>query len=205
MTAQDPLHYSPTTQPPAANGQDPLAQLQDIHLPDAVGIWPLAWGWWLIIIVILSGLTLLILLIKRKHQRNAYRALALMELNALANQFNTEQNAEYLQALSILLRRTALSGCGQYFDVSLKGLNWLAWLDKQCVATQNQFSQGVGTALLIGPYQKAPQFDRDALHQLAILWLKEHRNQWQQKAYQQSASESKMVDQSKKAEVKQHV
>ena len=169
-----------TMSPPAAGAADPLADLQDIHLPAEIGLWPPAWGWWLLAIVIIVCVSALVFFIKRKKSRNAYRELAITELNNNFKNYSDEQSSEYLQALSIILRRTALSGFGSHFNASLKGHDFLHWLDEQCTKTNMQFSQGVGTALLIGPYQKSHIFDRTALHKLSLLWIKEHRNQWQQ-------------------------
>lgn len=185
MNSQDPSQIAsqvpsqgsmPPTNPSAP---DPLAELQDIHLPAEIGLWPPAWGWWLLLVVIIVCVASLIFFIKRNQARNAYRALAIAELNNSFKQYSDDQNSEYLQALSVILRRTALSGFGNQFNASLKGHDFLQWLDEQCAKTHLQFSQGVGTALLIGPYQKNPEFDRVALHQLSLLWIKEHRNQWQ--------------------------
>ena len=163
----------------AMQAQDPLAKLQDIHLPSEVGIWPPAIGWWLLAIIIIASLAALIFFVRQKKSRNAYRVAALAELNRA--QKNCANNADYLQALSIVLRRTAISAYGSGFNPSLKGTAWLEWLDAQCDKTRQQFSQGIGTALLIGPYQKNPDYDRAALHQLATVWIIEHRNRWQQK------------------------
>jgi hypothetical protein len=54
------------------NPTDPLAQLRDIHLPEAVSWWPLAIGWWLVAIVCILGLffTLKLLLDAFFNQRN---------------------------------------------------------------------------------------------------------------------------------------
>lgn len=186
MNSQDPSQIASQApsqgliSPTAANGaSDPLAELQDIHLPPEIGLWPPAWGWWLLLLVIIVCVASLVFFIKRNKSRNTYRALAIAELNNSFKQHSDEQNSEYLQALSVILRRTALSGFGSQFSASLKGHDFLQWLDEQCIKTNLQFSQGVGTALLIGPYQKNPEFDRMALHQLSLLWIKEHRNQWQ--------------------------
>ena len=178
MNSQDP---SQGAMPPTAlsSAADPLAELQDIHLPAEIGLWPPAWGWWLLLVVIIICVASLVFFIKRNTSRNAYRVLAIAELNNCLKQYTDQQNSEYLQALSVILRRTALSGFGNQFNASLKGHDFLQWLDEQCTKTNSQFSQGVGTALLIGPYQKNPEFDRIALHQLSLLWIKEHRNQWQ--------------------------
>ena len=158
MNSQDPSQIVSQGSMPPTNPSvpDPLAELQDIHLPAEIGLWPPAWGWWLLLVVVIVCVASLGFLIKRN-----------------------EQNSEYLQALSVILRRTARSGFGNQFNASLKGHDFLQWLDEQCTKTHSQFSQGVGTALLIGPYQRNPEFDRVALHQLSLLWIKEHRNQWQ--------------------------
>ncbi|RYY03024.1 MAG: DUF4381 domain-containing protein [Gammaproteobacteria bacterium] len=190
MTPKDPSTLSPQN----AAAQDPLAELQDIHLPAEIGLWPPAWGWWLLAIIIIASVSALIFFINRKKSRNAYRALALSELNNTQSKYNEEQNSEYLQAVSIILRRTALSGFGSQFNASLKGREWLEWLDDQCPKTKHQFSQGVGTALLIGPYQKSPEFNRNELQALSVLWVKEHRNQWQKSRKQKNKKEEKISE-----------
>ncbi len=161
--------------------QDPLAHLKDIHLPDAVGFWPPAWGWWLLSLAIIAVVGSVVYILRRKKFRNAYRKSALTELRNIQMQFTTEKNAEYLQAVSILLRRTALSGCGDQFNASLKGEDWLQWLDAQQAKSSMGFSNGVGRALLIGPYQKNPEFERHELHKLVESWIQQHRNQWQKR------------------------
>lgn len=167
--------------PQNSPAQDPLSQLQDIHLPEPIGIWPPAWGWWLLLVVVIATLGSIIYFVRRHKSRNAYRALALKELQKIQQQYSTEQNAEYLQAVSILLRRTALSGFGSQFDASMKGEAWLAWLDRQISNKSTNFSDGPGHVLLIGPYQKTPEFDRKGLHKLVEQWIQHHHNQWQQK------------------------
>lgn len=184
------------------NAQDPLAQLQDIHLPAEIGLWPPAWGWWLLLIVSIAVVSALVFFIKRKKSRNAYRALAIKELTKINQQYSEEQNSEYLQAVSIILRRTALSGFGNQFNASLKGDDWLQWLDEQSPKTNHQFSQGVGRVLLIGPYQKSPQFDRNELQKLCALWINEHRNQWQASKKAKTAAETEVQ---KNSEAKSHV
>lgn len=170
------------------NPQDPLAQLQDIHLPAAVGFWPPAIGWWILLILIIAIISTVIFLLNRKRSRNAYRTLALTEIKTINHNLSDSQHAEYLQAISILLRRTALSGFGSLFNASLKGEAWLEWLDAQCTKTNGGFAKGTGRALLIGPYQKNPEFDRPALQKLVELWIAEHRNQWQQKAAKKNSN-----------------
>lgn len=162
--------------------QDPLAQLQDIHLPNAIGLWPPAWGWWLLLLALLAIAATAIFLIRRHALRNGYRQLALKELQNIQRQYSGEQTSEYLQAISLLLRRTALSGFGSGFDTSIKGEAWLQWLDRQVVKAGPGFASDAGRVLLLGPYQKHPTIDRDQLHLIVSFWIRQHRNQWQQKA-----------------------
>lgn len=161
--------------------QDPLAQLKDIHLPEAIGVWPLAWGWWLLLVIVITILGITVFFIRRHTFRNAYRALALNELQRINRQYSHDQGSAYLQDVSILLRRTALSGFGTQFNTSVKGEDWLLWLDAQSRNNKEEFSAGPGRALLIGPYQKAPEFDRVVLHKIIEQWIQHHQNQWQKK------------------------
>lgn len=162
--------------------QDPLAQLQDIHLPSAIGLWPPAWGWWLLLLVIIALAAATFFFVGRYKLRNGYRQLAVEELQNIQLRYSSGQTSEYLQAISILLRRTALSGFGSEFDTSIKGEDWLRWLDQQMVKPDFSFESEAGRVLLLGPYQKHPAIDRAQLHAMVLAWILQHRNQWQQKA-----------------------
>ena len=163
------------------NAQDPLAQLQDIHLPAPIGVWPLAWGWWALLIIVLLAMTGIFFWLRTKIIRNAYRNLALKELRQIQKQFNQQQSTEHLQAINQLLRRCALSGFGNTFDAGLQGAQWLQWLDNQAAKPQIDFTMGDGNVLAAGPYQKNPAFNPDHLHKIVSRWISSHKNQWQQK------------------------
>lgn len=186
------------------NPQDPLAQLQDIHLPPAIGIWPLAWGWWLLIVVTILIIAVSFFLIRRNILRNAYRKLALKELQTIQQQFTHEQPAKYLQDISILLRRTALSGFGSQFDTSIIGDEWLQWLDEQNTKSPYRFNSDAGRVLLIGPYQKQPTIDPIELHKIVESWIQQHRNQWQRKKVK-PVSEQKALKDVDSTEAQHHV
>ena len=161
-----------STQPTAS----PLDQLADIHLPDGVSWWPLAPGWWILIVLLLLIAALFFMWRKRKAQ-NVYRTVAQHQLAGIyADYQQTHNTAAYLQALSLLLRRTALTSYPHSFNASIKGADWLYWLDSVCPETNNAFSDEIGQALLIGPYQKNPQIAVDDLQQLSVKWIALHRN-----------------------------
>ncbi len=141
------------TAPPSA---DPLAQLRDIHLPEAISGWPPALGWWLLLATLLL-LILLAWLSVRRYQRGALKRAALHELEQLAQRY-PDQPQPLLQQLSQLLRRVALA-THQPSDVA--GLSDHAWLDFLDGFTDGEpFTQGIGQVLSQAPYQKeTPDFE----------------------------------------------
>ncbi len=168
---------------------DPLAQLHDIILPPAPGLWPLAWGWWVLLALAATVLATGIWLWRRHRQRHAYRQAALAELAQLRETHRQSPDAaRYLQSLAVLLRRAAIAAQPRHFPRDIQGEAWLAWLDAQCPAAAPGFSQGPGRILLTGPYQANPQTDIDALDHLCRQWLRTHRNHWQAQAAQPEAS-----------------
>jgi len=104
----------------------PLDQLIDIHLPNSVSWWPLAPGWWALMGLFI--LTLIIALRVLKHKkRNSYRETAKAQLEeAYANlQSTPAATAQYLQAVNIILKRTALTAQSKTFSAAIKGEEWL--------------------------------------------------------------------------------
>ncbi len=163
------------------NAQDPLAQLRDIHLPESTGWWPLAWGWWLVLALIVLGLGFALYRLRIKRRRQRYRQEALAELERAYRHFREySDTAAYLQSLNQLLRRAALSALPpeQHSRVAgLSGEAWLEFLDGQLPEKHRPFTEGPGRALLAGPYQANPEADVEALQQLGREWLRDHRLQ----------------------------
>jgi len=87
---------------------DALAQLRDIHLPDAVSFWPPAPGWW----VLWAGIFVLGFIVAawlRRRRRSADR-VALAALDDLACRYDADHDVSALAVgLSELLRRVALA------------------------------------------------------------------------------------------------
>lgn len=155
---------------------NPLNELADIHLPSGVSWWPLAPGWWGVIVLLILSATALYLWLRHR-QRNRYRHLALQELQQAYQHHQQQPSAAlYLQRINQILRRTAMSAYGHQFNPALKGEDWLHWLDNHSKPTQDSFTEGSGRALLAGPYQKTPQIDAQALQQLCVDWIQHHHN-----------------------------
>lgn len=142
----------------------PALPLRDIHLPAAVGWWPPAPGWWLLLgLLLILGLALLAL--RRFRRRRRLRRLALRQLSAL------EQlpGRELATRLSRLLRQAAISHYPRHEAAGLSGAAWLAFLDRPF--KDRPFSTGVGRCLADAPYRPAVEVESAALLALCRRWL----------------------------------
>ena len=149
---------------------DPLP-LKDIHLPAPIGWWPPAPGWWLLPVLILILWLLVRYLYRRLTRKTAINAAETL-LKSLGQQTDTLQT---LTALSALLRRTALSIDDRRHVASLRGNDWLEYLDRSL--PEPAFSQGIGRCLADAHYQPVVTDDIDisALIDLCERWLKQQR------------------------------
>ena len=127
--------------------------LRDLHLPEAVGWWPLAPGWWVVIAMLLLGCAYLVRLYLMQRSQSAARRHALKQLAALTTEF--EQHGDvvvFSSAMSELLRRTMLAYAPRANVAGLTGDQWLAWLDRDL--DQPRFQGDVGRKLLELPYRR---------------------------------------------------
>ncbi|WP_157199425.1 DUF4381 domain-containing protein, partial [Methylomonas koyamae] len=81
--------------------------LRDIHLPDAVGFWPPAPGWWALALLLPVLALALRQLYKRMRRRSAVKIAGKL-LQSMRSQPNGDAK-QTVAALSALLRRVALS------------------------------------------------------------------------------------------------
>ncbi|GGC81405.1 DUF4381 domain-containing protein [Chelatococcus reniformis] len=108
--------------PPA----DPLAELRDIHLPDAVPFWPLAPGWWLAVGLLALLLLVAALLEWRRRQTLGYRALK--ELEAIERDGARYADAHAVaRAAAVLVRRIVMTR-GDRSRLALSGDDWQRFL-----------------------------------------------------------------------------
>lgn len=131
--------------------ENPLP-LRDLHLPDPVGLWPLAPGWWFVLAVG-AGIALWLLRVAwRRYRANAPRRFALRELAAIESSYRRHNDAVLLgKELSELLRRSMLAYAPRAEVAGLTGEAWLAWLDRD-MALPYFHTEG-GKSLLQLPYR----------------------------------------------------
>jgi len=162
------------------NQADPLAELRDLASPDAISLWPLAPGWWILAVLVLACIYFLSRKVQRTRRARAYQREAINEISAYWQQYLDKQNvSEYLQNLANLMKRTALSAYPNSNAASTSGDTWLAFLDSTLPETgsDNRFQSEIGQLLITGPYRKHTDTNPSELHALAEHWLRSHTSQ----------------------------
>jgi hypothetical protein len=112
---------------------DWLEQLAPAHAPPAIGWWPLAWGWWLLLalLLVLIAAAWAVRWYLKKHPRKTteqrpslrqLQQLALSQLDQIAQQ---DDDTELARELTHLLRRYAVSRFGRANVAELSGTAWL--------------------------------------------------------------------------------
>jgi len=153
---------------------NPLDQLKDIHLPEAVGFWPPASGWWLLAAAFIAALLTGIFLYHR-HQKSAYRRSAVRQLNSLFSDYPQPQQSQQIAALlNQLLKAVAQQSYSTNQVSRLTESQWLNFLDSS--ANMQSFVQGPGQILASAPYDQNSRIsDAAALKQCCTQWIRRHR------------------------------
>ncbi len=166
---------TPHQQPQQQEPQQELG-LADIHMPITPSAWPPAPGWWILLALIVTLITLAVVKLLRykklkTQQQRTLQVLTLLEDKLLNG--DDEKKTEALSEINILLRRLALMHFPRKNIASLTGENWLLFLDKS--GNTQDFSQRAGRILADAPYlAKMPDSaNLKGLTQAVKKWVKQ--------------------------------
>lgn len=144
--------------------------LRDIHAAAPPDFWPPAPGWWLLAAAALALLVYGVLVLVRHHRRRRRRQRILGALDELEHAGVTD-TAQFVSAVSTLLRRVALMQYSRSEVASLTGEAWLRFLDD--TGGNGTFVDGPGKVLATAPYVPDPEVaSRAQLLGLAREWIK---------------------------------
>ncbi len=144
-----------------------LNDLKDIHLPDPVSWWPMAPGWWLLIILILITLTAGFYYWRFWQQSLRYKKSALKILTT-AFQSNSD-DLTFLNDCAAITRRLTLSiQSKKEIPTNYAGLQGNEWQQ----VLQQHMPEPQAELLATGRYQSSPSIDRTALYNAVKQWLK---------------------------------
>ena len=158
------------------DSEELLAQLADIHLPEAVSFWPPAPGWWILAALLLA---LLIFLGRKyayylKQQKISKYALAELErcyadYSSGASQDVDQTKLRYVNAFNAVIRRVALVHYPQANVASLAGAAWVDFIREK--GDSSLMTGEIAEALKHGRFQTKCDVDVDSLQQLGEHWI----------------------------------
>lgn len=153
--------------------QAELAKLHDIRLPEPIGWWPLAPGWWVLIALALP--CVLVALALELRRRKTVRYAALRELAGLKARLDGAAAApDVATDLAVLLRRVVLSGPAARNFAALSGAGWAVELGRG----PGGLSERVAAFIANAPYAPTgaattPEDLRKAVAE-AEIWIRRH-------------------------------
>ncbi len=153
-----------------------LSQLRDIHLPSAINEWPIAFGWWLSLALIIIVLASAIYFWRHSKAKNAVRKSALSLLDHQYTQYKANKNTQlFLQQTNKILKRYCLTAYPE--AIQLSGPAWTDFLIRGSVKDGHTvfFDAELANAISQGLYQSHCQYDADALYQACGSWLKNNK------------------------------
>ncbi len=105
-----------------------MEQLRDIKGLNQISIWPLAYGWWIIIgLLLLIGMGGFLVSLKKKKYKNSWKFKANEKLQILMSKKN---QPSIISDLFELLKEISLLKFGRSKCANLTGEEWLKWLSK---------------------------------------------------------------------------
>ncbi len=154
------------------NPPDPLANLHPLRVPEAIGWWPLAPGWWLLLFAVIVLVAVVTYVLYRRYKRNAYRRLALRQLLALQASYRTQMDpGHYLAQLNALLKSVALLAYPRPEVAAQHGEHWRVFLNSSL-----PLGEQLPAAFSDAAYQKTcPGIDVLQVDRAARLWIRRHR------------------------------
>ena len=152
-----------------------LEQLRDIHLPAAISFWPMATGFYLILLLLLlAGLFGLVLYRTRYARR--LRKQALLELASIKRTHLKHHEVSASAArISHLLKQVALLYYPRDAVAALQGEAWLLFLTK----TSKRLSfEHVRVTLLEAPFCAECHAPIEPLFTVTKAWIKQRSRLW---------------------------
>ena len=147
-----------------------LDNLNDIIIPQAVGYFPLAPGWYVVGLLVLSLLFHFLFLFFSTYKKNLYRREALEELEHF-----TRQNKEEAIELLSLAKRVAIVTFGRETIAKLSSNSWWDFMQEHSkVRVSNQLRENIENILYDRGYECSSS-DYNDIQTFVLLWIKTHK------------------------------
>lgn len=153
---------------------DPLKALHDIHLPDAIGWWPLAPGWYFVIFLSFFVCLICCFYVAQWRRQGLAKREALRLLATYIENYENKVAGTQQSTASVneLLRRVALAYYPRTEVAGLSGEDWINFLNRS--ATKVDF-KNIEFMLLELPYQPDQIINIKPLFSRARQWIMQRR------------------------------
>ena len=98
-----------------------LSQLKDIQTPEPITWWPLAWGWWLVIVLVVVSIYVVIRLVLKRIENNKAKKQALKMLEQIHNEPHPHKT---VIAINDILKRVMLVYTSRESIASMNSKQW---------------------------------------------------------------------------------
>lgn len=162
------------------DGTDPLSQLADIHLPEPIGFWPPAPGWWILLIILCSLAYFVSKRLIASWRLRRSCSFAIRELDKCLNHYQEAVKSlpadqtdaaklDFVNELNSVLRRVALKHFPQEPLASLSGPDWIAFLRSH--GNASLLDDKLASTLSQGRFAKQWEVDDQGLYRMAHQWI----------------------------------
>lgn len=158
------------------DSEELLAQLADIHLPEAISFWPPAPAWWVLALALIAAAVFLGRKALEHSRLNKICDNALAELERCyqryASAVSTDSNSlriRYVNEFNSVVRRVALYHFPQAHVASLGGQAWVDFIREK--GDSSLLNDDIAAALSYGRFQTECDVDVDAMNDLGRQWI----------------------------------
>ena len=147
-----------------------LDNLHDVIVPNAVGFFPLAPGWYMVLLLLLGLLFHFAIQAYKYHKKSQYRREALKELTSYS-----QENKENALALLLLAKRVAIAAYERKEIAKLSDSPWWDFLEKHSKAKVSSHAREDIAKLLYDDAYVMESVLFDEITKFVTLWIKTHK------------------------------
>lgn len=150
--------------------QASLKNLNDIIVPEAVGLFPLAPGWIIVILLATSLLFHFVFKAYSRYKRSLYKREALKELESY-----TKESREEILALLALAKRVAIASYGRTEIAQLSGESWWDFMEQHSKVEVPKEIRTYLSNILYDVSKQGETSNYTEVKRMVALWIKTHK------------------------------
>jgi len=147
-----------------------LDNLHDIIVPEAIGYFPLAPGWYILGLLVLALLFHFSMHLYKQYQKSLYKREALAELA----HHNAEGKDEVIHLLT-LAKRVAISAYGREKIAKLSGESWWDFMEEHSQAKVSKALRVEIDNILYDKTYESNASDETSIRAFVTRWIKTHK------------------------------